>query len=83
MLSVYDLGVSKMSTDAGEQSEFTDAELKEALKRVGEDARHAAFQSGHPIAFLKDGKLFQAFPDGREIEVDSAGQDANDEVAAR
>jgi hypothetical protein len=72
-----------MPTEAREQSEFTDAELKDALKRVGEDARRAAFQSGHPVAFLKDGKLVQVFPDGREIAVPSAEPEAHDEVIAR
>lgn len=49
--------------------EFTDDELRAALKQMGEEARTAAFAIGRPIMVLKDGQLVLLCPDGSKIAV--------------
>jgi hypothetical protein len=46
--------------------EFTDEQLRAALKRVGRDAREAAFAAGRPVVVIKDGSLVALYGDGTE-----------------
>jgi hypothetical protein len=51
--------------------EFTDQQLRDALQRVGTEARHASFDAGQPIVFLKDNVLIALYRDGREVVLKS------------
>jgi hypothetical protein len=55
-----------MSHESVEDVEFTDEQLRAALKRVGRDARQQAFAGGRPIFFVKNGSLIALHPDGTE-----------------
>ena len=46
--------------------EFTDEQLRAALKRVGADARRATFAAGRPVVIIKDGSLVALYGDGTE-----------------
>jgi hypothetical protein len=46
--------------------EFTDEQLRAALKRVGRDARQEAFAAGQPVFFVKGASIVALHPDGRE-----------------
>jgi hypothetical protein len=60
-----------------EQPEFSDSQLRDALKRVGRDARQATFDTGMPIIVFKDKQLVQVYSDGREVAVQSLDQPAH------
>src|SRR5262249_48001617 len=49
-----------------DEPEFTDEQLRAALKRVGEDARRAAFAGGQPIFIVRDSSLIAVYEDGTE-----------------
>ncbi len=46
--------------------EFTDEQLRAALRRVGRDARLAAFAAGRPVVIIKGGSLVALYEDGAE-----------------
>lgn len=50
--------------------EFTDAQLRAALKDVGLEARRQAFAAGRPVFVVRDGKIVALYPDGTEKPVD-------------
>jgi hypothetical protein len=54
--------------------EFTDDELRAALKAIGEETRRRAFAAGLPVYYLKGAALLALHPDGTEeiIEQDYA-----------
>jgi hypothetical protein len=51
--------------------EFTDEQLRAALKRVGRDARQAAFAAGRPVFIVKDKLLVALHADGTEEIIES------------
>jgi hypothetical protein len=51
--------------------EFSDEQLRAALRRVGRDARQAAFAAGRPVVVVKDSLLVALFPDGTEQILES------------
>jgi hypothetical protein len=51
--------------------EFSDEQLRAALKRVGKDARQAAFAAGRPVVVVKNSLLVALFPDGTEQILES------------
>jgi hypothetical protein len=51
--------------------EFTDEDLRAALKRVGQQAREAAFAAGRPVFVIKGNSLVAVHPDGTEEIVES------------
>jgi hypothetical protein len=61
--------------------EFTDEQLRAALKRMGRDARKAAFTAGRPVVVIKDRSIVAIYADGSEEILESLGQgtDANGE----
>lgn len=46
--------------------EFTDEQLRAALRDVGEEARRAAFAAGRPVMVAREGWLVLLRPDGSE-----------------
>lgn len=44
--------------------EFSDEQLRAALKRMGEEARQKTFSAGLPVMVIEDGKFILIFPDG-------------------
>jgi hypothetical protein len=53
--------------------EFTDEELRNVLKQVGEEARRKAFAAGKSVTVLEGNHLVRIWGDGRkEIIVDRA-----------
>ncbi len=50
----------------GDEPEFTDEQLRAAIKRVGEDARQAAFAAGRPVFIIKGRSLVALHADGTE-----------------
>lgn len=55
-----------MMDDDLQDPEFTDEQLRAVLKRVGSDARQAAFAAGRPIMIAKKSHLVLIYPDGAE-----------------
>lgn len=55
-----------MNPNSTDVPEFTDEQLREALKRVGSDARQAAFAAGRPILIVREGQLVEQHADGTE-----------------
>jgi hypothetical protein len=55
------LGESK-----SDESEFTDEQLRAALRGVGRDARQAAFAAGRPVFIVKGTALVALHADGTE-----------------
>lgn len=53
-----------MSETINDPPEFTDDELRAALKQAGADARNAVFAAGRPIMVAQDGLLVLLYPDG-------------------
>ncbi len=70
-----------MSDLHDEPREFTDEELRAALRRVGEHARQQAFSAGKPIVILRGTDLVWIYPDGHE-EVAPLSAKARSEGAA-
>jgi hypothetical protein len=70
------------TSEVNEQAEFSDTQLRAALKRVGEDARSAAFKAGRPVTAFKGQQLIQVFPDGHEVTIDPSTATANDATSA-
>jgi hypothetical protein len=60
-----------------DQPEFSDSQLRDALQRVGRDARQATFKTGRPIVVYKGKKLIRVYQDGREVAVQSIDQSAH------
>ena len=55
-----------MPEDVLDGQEFTDEQLRAALRRVGREARQAAFAAGYPVIVVKGRALVALHPDGRE-----------------
>jgi hypothetical protein len=53
-----------MSETVHDPPEFTDDQLRAALKRVGEEARAQAFAAGRPVMVAQDGRLVLLYADG-------------------
>ncbi len=46
--------------------EFTDEQLRAALKRMGDKACQATFAAGRPVVVFRHGALVALYPDGTE-----------------
>jgi hypothetical protein len=55
-----------MSDTIDSDLEFTDEQMLAVLKRVGDNARQAAFSAGLPIMIVKDAQLVLVHPSGTE-----------------
>jgi hypothetical protein len=55
-----------MDKHEDDEPEFTEEQLRAALKDVGEEARREAFAAGLPIIIAKDGRLVLLYADGSE-----------------
>ena len=55
-----------MSENILDDREFTDEQLRAALRRMGREARQEAFAAGHPVFVIKDMAIVALYPDGRE-----------------
>ncbi len=55
-----------MSKDITGAPEFSDEQLRVALRRVGRDARRTAFAAGRPVFIVKGASLVALHPDGTE-----------------
>lgn len=55
-----------MQNNDDDDLEFTDEQLRAALKRIGRDVRQAAFAAGQPIIFAKGSSIVALYSDGRE-----------------
>jgi hypothetical protein len=60
-----------MSENLPDTPEFTDEQLREALRRVGQDARRGAFAAGQPVFVIKGTAIVALYPDGTEEIVES------------
>jgi hypothetical protein len=60
-----------MQETNGDAPEFTDEQLRAALKRVGRDARQAAFAVGRPVIIIKGGAIVALHADGSEEILES------------
>jgi hypothetical protein len=69
--------------DAGDTLEFTDEQLRAALRRVGRDARQAAFAAGKAVVYVKDGAIVALYPDGTEEVVELLGQGIDADPAGK
>jgi hypothetical protein len=57
--------------------EFTDEQLRAALKRLGSDARRATFAAGRPVVIVKRGSLVAVYADGTEVILEPLNPAAN------
>ena len=55
-----------MDEPIDDDREFTDEQLRAALKRVGQDAREATFAAGRPVVIAKGELLVALHADGTE-----------------
>ncbi|HEY7425130.1 MAG TPA: hypothetical protein VH682_12945 [Gemmataceae bacterium] len=55
-----------MQKNPGDAPEFTDEQLRAALKRMGRDARQATFAAGRPVMVVKGASIVALHSDGRE-----------------
>lgn len=55
-----------MNEEIADELEFTDEQLRAALKRVGREARQQAFAGGRPVFFVKNGSLIALQSHGTE-----------------
>lgn len=55
-----------MQDNDDDDLEFTDEQLRAALKRVGEEVRKVAFAAGQPIIFAKGSSIVALYSDGHE-----------------
>lgn len=74
-------GFLSMADTTASETEFTDEELRAALKRVGDEARRAAFAAGRPVMIAKKGRLVLLYADGSEQFVGPATADQGHEVS--
>ena len=58
-----------MTEETADDLEFTDEQLRAALKRVGREARQQALKGGRPVFFVKNGSLIALQSDGTETVV--------------
>lgn len=61
-----------MNEENAEDVEFSEEQLRAALKSVGKEAQKQAFARGLPVFFVKNGSLIALYPDGRETVVNPA-----------
>jgi hypothetical protein len=66
-----------MPEDIDDGREFTDEQLRAALRRVGEEARREAFAAGLPVIILKGRSLVALHADGTEEVIEQLDLDAN------
>lgn len=55
-----------MAENVVDDLEFTEEQLRAALRRVGREARQATFAAGQPVVVVKGMTLVALYPDGRE-----------------
>jgi hypothetical protein len=60
-----------MPEDIIEAPEFTDEQLRAALRGMGREARAATFAAGRPVFVIKGRALVRVHPDGSEETVQS------------
>jgi hypothetical protein len=65
-----------MAETIDDTSEFTDEELRAALKLVGSEAKRKAFAAGRPVLILKGRRIVAVYPDGKEVTIEPIGQNA-------
>ena len=58
-----------MNDSDNDPAEFTEDQLRAALKSVGEEARREAFSAGRSVMIAKEGAPFFSHPDGTEERV--------------
>jgi hypothetical protein len=63
-----------MHESSNDAAEFTDEQLRAALKRVGKEARREAFAAGRPVIVVKGRSLVALYADGTEKIVEPLGQ---------
>lgn len=51
--------------------EFTDEQLRDALRDVGQQARQEAFAAGRPVFVIKGNSIVALHPDGREEVIET------------
>jgi hypothetical protein len=66
-----------MPEDIDDGREFTDEQLRAALRRVGEEARREAFAAGLPVYILKGKSLVALHADGTEEVIEQLDLGAN------
>lgn len=71
-----------MQANNGDSPEFTDEQLRAALKGVGRDARQMAFAAGQPVFILKGDAIVALYADGREEIIESI-HDSTEAAPAR
>lgn len=67
-----------MRENSNDGSEFTEEQLRAALKRVGRDARQAAYKVGRPVVIVKGASLVELHPDGTERIIEPLPHQGND-----
>jgi hypothetical protein len=70
--------VSAMEDSNIDPPEFTDEQLRAALKRVGEVARREAFSAGRSVMIARGASLVLLHPDGTEERVGPLRPDEDD-----
>jgi hypothetical protein len=55
-----------MQETVDDPPEFTDEQMRKALKDIGETVRREAFAAGLPVSFIRDGKIVLLYADGHE-----------------
>lgn len=66
-----------MLENMNDEPEFTDEQLRAVLKRVGRDARQAAFAAGLPVYIVKGRFLVALYSDGTEKIVEALCQESD------
>jgi hypothetical protein len=66
-----------MPEDIPDGLEFTEEQLRAALRRVGREARRAAFAAGRPVIILKGTSLVALHADGTEEVIERLGPGAD------
>lgn len=60
-----------------DEPEFTDEQLRAALRRVGDDARRVAFAGGKPVFVVRGSLLVAVYEDGTERIIESLDRGAD------
>lgn len=66
-----------MQNNDSDGLEFTDEQLRAALKRMGRDARKAAFSAGQPVIVVKGSSIVALHPDGTEEILETLIRETN------
>ena len=67
-----------MPEDVPDGLEFTEEQLRAALRRVGEEARREAFAAGRPVIILKGTALIALHADGTEEVIERLDRPGTD-----